>query len=99
MSRYYDRQGKPMELMEWAAVFESEDNHVANDTIGGVRISTVWLGLDHSFTGGPPLIFETMIFGGPDDNYTERYSTEEEAQAGHARIVSAVREGKPPDAR
>lgn len=31
----------------------------------GCEVSTVFLGLDHSWTpGGPPLVFETMVFGG-----------------------------------
>ncbi|WP_166903861.1 hypothetical protein [Mycobacterium sp. DL440] len=33
-----------------------------------VVVSTVWLGLNHSFTDdGPPIIFETMVFGGVHD--------------------------------
>ena len=70
MSRYFDRKGQPMELMEWARVHEA-DNRVSVDTIEGQRVSTVWLGLDHRFDEGPPLIFETMIFGGPHDQYCD----------------------------
>jgi uncharacterized protein YcaQ len=65
----------------------------------------VWLGLDHSFGFGQPLIFETMIhsltlyphnfFGrlhlGPEwDDYQERYSTETEAVAGHEQLVRTL---------
>jgi hypothetical protein len=96
MSKYYDRSGKPMDLMTWAAVFENAERHVGNDHLGDMHISTVWLGLDHSFGDGPPLIFETMVFGGPHDEYTERYSTEEEAKEGHARVVAALKAGKAP---
>jgi len=94
MTGKYDRQGKPMGLMEWARAFEADDRHVGDDRIGEAHVSTVWLGLDHSFGEGPPLIFETMIFGGPHEEYCERYSTEEEARAGHERIVAALREGR-----
>ena len=96
MSDFYDRKGRPMELMEWARAFEDTDRRIGNDTIDGQRVSTVWLGNDHSFGEGPPLIFETMIFGGPHDQYCDRYSTEEAAVAGHARTVAAIREGRDP---
>jgi len=103
VSRYYDRNGKPMDLMTWATTFEKGDRHVGNTVImsqhgapEGVRVSTVWLGLDHSDGEGPPLIFETMVFGGEHDDYTERYSTETQAKKGHARIVKAIKAGKAP---
>ena len=92
MILYYDRKGNPMEMMAWAKAFE-KDNAVAKTKVGEVSISTVWLGLDHgSWDDGPPLIFETMIFG--DEyyrDYQERYSTEEEALAGHEKAVALVR--------
>jgi hypothetical protein len=81
VSTYYDRSGQPMEMMEWVRAFEDIDDRVVDFTLAadGGEVSTVWLGLDHSFGAGPPLIFETMVFGGP--------STEEEAKAGHAAMV------------
>lgn len=54
----------------------------------GCRVSTVFLALDHRFSGdGPPIVFETMVFGGPFDQEQERYCTWVEAEAGHARWV------------
>ncbi len=96
MGEFYDRKGRPMELMEWARAVESDGKVVAQDTIDDQRVSTVWLGLDHRSDDGPPLIFETMIFGGPHDQYCDRYSTEEMALAGHNRTVAALREGRDP---
>lgn len=85
------------DLRTWARFFEDhEKRRVGRTTVGDARVSTVFLGADHSFMGGPPLWFETMIFGGPHDEYTERYTTWEEAQAGHERIVMALREGREP---
>ena len=55
-----------------------------------VTVSTVWLGMDHSFGDGPPLIFETMVFGGELDQECDRYTTEEQAQQGHAAMVARV---------
>lgn len=93
MSKFYDRQGNPMPMMEWARRYETrgDEKRVAESTLPNGRwVSTVWLGIDHSFGSGPPLIFETMVFESEDDLSEldcERYSTEAEAVAGHARIV------------
>jgi len=77
----------PVELLEWAKWFETTDRHVGNDTINGYRISTVFLGLDHNFGVGAPLLFETMVFGDDDEEDMERYATYEEAEEGHKRFV------------
>jgi hypothetical protein len=59
-----------------------------------VRVSTVFLGLDHSWlSDGPPLIFETMIFGGPHSDHQTRASTWDEAERQHAEAVAMVRSG------
>lgn len=92
--KYYRRDGTPYEgdertvLFAWANDFEHTDRRVKQThSIYGELISTVFLGLDHSFWGGPPLIFETMLFprwGG--EEYQERYSTEREALDGHEAL-------------
>ena len=45
------------DLMTWAKAFEDQEaRKVARTEIGdGVYVSTVFLGLDHSFGQGPPL--------------------------------------------
>ena len=53
-------------------------------------VSTVFLGIDHNFGEGKPLLFETMVFGGKLDEETERYSTWEEAVEGHNHMVEKV---------
>lgn len=55
--------------------FNRSDRHVALDQIGDVVVSTVFLGLDHGFLQGAPILFETMIFGGEHDGAQERYRT------------------------
>jgi hypothetical protein len=77
--------------MEWGRFFQSADRRVASDEVGSARISTVFLGLDHSFGDGPPLLFETMVFEGELDGECERYSTWEEAEAGHSAMVERVK--------
>jgi hypothetical protein len=103
---YYDRQGAPMELLEWAAkVNESEYVTVARTEIGeGIEVSTVWLGLDHSYDRERILIFETMVFVSLEEpvvvfgrevtsegTETYRYSTEAEAIVGHNQLVAELR--------
>jgi hypothetical protein len=56
-----------------------------------VLISTVFLGLNHRFGEGSPLLFETMVFGGKLDEAQERYSTYEEAEKGHEKMVNKVK--------
>jgi hypothetical protein len=89
------------DLITWGRWFETADRHVgltylSRDTNAEVQVSTVFLGIDHSFGHGIPILFETMVFGGPFDQYTERYAFWEQAEAGHARIVAALKAGKDP---
>jgi hypothetical protein len=80
----------PVHLMTWGEWMQTHDRKVAYDEVGGYRISTVFLGMDHSFGGGPPLLFETMVFPGESwgEVYCERYSTWEQAEAGHAAALA-----------
>jgi hypothetical protein len=97
--KYYDRKGNVVGLEEFSALFENIDyKYVAKTDAGKYWISTVWLGLDHSFSlddSAPPIIFESMVFrkdkdGGMDfseEQECHRYATEEEAVAGHEKLV------------
>ena len=91
MSKFYGKDHKEMTLHEWGAKMEDWDyKRVEKDIIDDVEISTVWLGIDHSFGDGPPIIFETMIFGGKHDDFCERYETETDALDGHVRAIALV---------
>ena len=97
MAYYYDRQGNEISMDVWARSLNDRSlQRVAlNQITADCRVSTVWLGLNHNLFGtGPPLIFETMVFGGPPeiDEKLERYSTEAEAIAGHAQMCARVRQ-------
>jgi hypothetical protein len=89
--------GEPVlcpDLMTWGLWLEkSADRRVAVDKIGDVRISTIFLALDHQWGDGPPILWETMIFGGQFDQWQERYSTKAEALAGHLRLLARVAGG------
>jgi hypothetical protein len=80
------------DLMKWAKWFETANRRVAQSQINNVRISTVFLGLDHSWNGPPPLLFETMVFGGKHDELQKRCSTWEEAEKQHNAACDLVRE-------
>ena len=76
----------------WSAMFESSDRIVAKTKAWfDVEVSTVFLGLDHAFGSGPPMLFETMVFGGKYSDEQWRYSTWDEALEGHWKAVAMVR--------
>lgn len=121
---YMDKFGRPLTLMEWAKLTEDlEYKRVGYTDLEPTilvptrsYVSTVWLGLDHNFWPGPPLLFETMRFShesvgssilpgtyhpccefpDPEDPKERveqiRYSTEEQARLGHARIIKLIQE-------
>jgi len=55
-----DENGQPVaepDVLKWARWFERKDvRRVASDDVGDVNISTVFLGLDHAFGGGQPIL-------------------------------------------
>jgi hypothetical protein len=88
-------------LLVWGRWLEMANRSVADETVGDVRISTVFLGLDHGFGARRPILFETMVFGGPLDQECERYATWDEAEEGHrimrARVIAATTSPAPRD--
>jgi len=101
-STYYDRDCKPIEMMTWAKLFEDATYKIIKQTrLPNNRwVSTVWLGLDHSFGGSSqPLIFETMVFSKKlvsikkhgKELDTRRYSTLKEARQGHKEMCEKWR--------
>lgn len=80
------------DLLTWARWLETADRRVARTVVyADVTVSTVFLGLDHQYGNGPPLLFETMIFGGPHDQEQDRYATWEDAERGHETMVGLAR--------
>ena len=71
--KYYRRDGTPYistpekpDFLQWAEDYENlTGRRVAEaKTLYGERLSTVFLGMDHSFVFGPhtPILYETMLF-------------------------------------
>lgn len=81
------------DVLEWAKFMEDSNNiKVKYTNLKPVEVSTVFLGVDHSWgSSNDPIVFETMVFGGAHDNYQERYYTWGEAERGHDRIVEMVK--------
>ncbi len=80
-----------------ASMFEANDwmsdhkNKVVEQTeIGSVFISTVFLGLDHAWGGGEPVLFETMVFGGKFDGHQQRYCSYDAAEKAHKLMCDMV---------
>lgn len=91
-----DASGKPVpepDLHKWAAWIERRERSVADERIGESRICTVFLALDHKFCdSGPPILWETMVFGGPLNQETARCAgSREQAEAMHAEMVERVK--------
>jgi hypothetical protein len=96
----YDPKGRPISTKQWAELMRDPAmKRVCSDMVEGLAVSTVWLGLNHAFGRGAPLIFETMIFDHTDgakrpwaDLWMTRYSTMDEAIAGHRYVVAALKQ-------
>ena len=98
---YVIESGRPVpapDVISGAIFIERASNRIVR--LGGLVISTVFLGVDHAhFTGGPPVLWETMVFaaeGMPNaeeiDLSQRRYRSRLEAVAGHEEVVAEARE-------
>lgn len=105
MSKWYilDNNHKPVNAEVFVAAKWMEDNpnrkKVGYDELkdlhgDDVRVSTVFLGLDHAWNSSIPVLWETMIFGGIHDQaYQERYSSHEDALDGHQKAIDFIKKG------
>jgi hypothetical protein len=82
----------PAEMLEAAKAFENHGSIAFDQVTPDTYVSTIFLAFDHSFgrPGRSPQLFETMVFGGPLEHRQWRYSTYEEALAGHKAALDAV---------
>ena len=55
-----------------------------------IYVSTVFLGLDHSHNSTVPILWETMVFGGPFDQQSVQYSSFKDALKGHNIVVDGI---------
>ncbi len=104
-----DQRGEPVlepDIIKWAKWLgkPSADDpidgatwRVGADHVGSTFVSTVFLGLDHAFNGGPPILWETLVRGGELDGEGDRYCSRASAKEGHARWLGKVKELKAPE--
>jgi hypothetical protein len=96
---FFNRKSEPIDVISWAHLRGNMQYcRIAEDDIGNIYISTVWVGVRMSpFDDSPPRIFETMVFNlGADEEYIQQYSTEEAARIGHAAAVNYAKERQSP---
>lgn len=82
---------RPSSLLEFIRLYDGDQWHrrrVGRDEGPGVRVSTVFLGLDHGHHHGEPnaspVLYETLVSGADGEGLdSDRYHTREEALAGH----------------
>jgi hypothetical protein len=82
------------DVLVWARWFEHADRRVKQNRLaGGVKVSTVFLGIDHNWLfDGQPLLFETMVFTKTNGGEVyARVATWAEAEAAHKRAVTEQR--------
>lgn len=94
---YYDKEGKKISNEKFIFLFKDFSYRSIASTYlpNGKWISTIWLGIDHSFDEKGKLIFETMVFPSKENFLEEdlaRYSTLTEAIEGHKRMVEKWKE-------
>jgi hypothetical protein len=79
------------DLLTWARWFEEADRRVMQTKLGPFWVSTVFLGMDHGWGRGRPVLFETMIFFLGDGFWQDRCSSWEEAEILHGCACMQVR--------
>lgn len=82
------------DIITWGRWFAKPDNRiVAKMKFPGCEVSTVFLGIDYAFGDEVgPILWETMVFGGPHDEEQDRCSgNRADAQAMHDKMVARVK--------
>jgi len=110
-SKFYVLRGHDVveaDALESAMFFENigartvrKTEVVTLDAANACEVSTMFLGIDHNYSeNGLPIVFETLVFGGPMADSMRRYATWDESVDGHAETVELVRKalrGEQPD--
>jgi hypothetical protein len=102
MEKYILQGREPVvepDVIVWGTWYATANRHVGKTWVGGpdcLFVSTVFLGIDNNWGEGPPLLFETMVFDHRSDEpgldlYMDRYSTWDEAAAGHICMCERAR--------
>lgn len=83
-------------IIKWAQAFETSNRAVAKTMVNDdIQVSTVFLGIDHGWGRGEPVLFETMTFAlrcPGIDNDCYRSNTWDQAVNAHHRAVQKARD-------
>jgi hypothetical protein len=102
---FYNRDGYPIPLMEWAERMAKSEVRVALTWVGDLLVSTEWVGIDLGLgmiDGSQPHIFETLVLDGGTFKHPKaigdwtgdlafRYPNERLARIGHDHTVMVLR--------
>jgi hypothetical protein len=90
-------QEEYFELMQTDPEKYSITQHIRHTNYKGIRVSTIFMALDHSFNEGPPVLFESMVFYKDKkqtkeyyDQYQTRYTSYNDAIEGHRDICTKL---------
>jgi len=109
---YFDIHGQALTWAEWGKLLVDEEySLVARTELKGatpgktiryvdLEVCTLWKGINMGHSDGPIRIFETGIWLNPKQDTNrlavQRYSTREEARAGHGLTVYNLFRARPP---
>lgn len=80
-----DMENPPRRMVAWDQIADDEDSYV----------STLFLGNDVNHLGiGRPLLYESMVVGGPMDGTQWRYETRKDAGGGHRALLQQARQAE-----
>jgi len=89
-------------IIEWGQFLEHDARRqLALDVVSKqplVEVSTIFIGIDYNFgrrPDEPPRCWETMVFGGENDRWCQRYSSHDDAMSGHKKAVRYTKRGLP----
>lgn len=89
----------PCTFGEYIAALKSPANRIVEQTqVGDLLVSTIFTGIDHAFGTGEKQLFETAVFGLPDDLQPRwRFPTWNQAVREHRKLVLSL-ESRGPEA-
>lgn len=70
--------------------FETDKRQIARYERDGSFVSTIFLGLDHNFGDGPPILWETMMFHQGEWGPERRAASKEDALQNHANMCNLL---------
>lgn len=81
----------PADLLVWAKWFETANRVLEQTEVDAhTTVSTVFLGTNAGL-GVTPLLWETLVMGGPLDGEMYRYETRVQAKRGHDEMVAKAK--------